>query len=72
MKEEQQKRIRDKEMLLNSIISNCQIMAKGSTICEMKIDTIRARINECKTEKELDEMAFQVIGFVDDFMTYRY
>jgi hypothetical protein len=38
----------------------------------MKISTMRARINECKTEEQLDEMAFNVIWFVDDFMTYRY
>jgi hypothetical protein len=61
MNEEQQKRIRDKQALLNSIISNCEILAEKSTICEMKISTMRARINECKTEEQLDEMAFNVI-----------
>ena len=62
----------DKQAMLNSIISNCQIIANDSTLCEMKIDMLRSRIAECETEEDVDKIAYQVISFVIDFMTYRY
>ena len=62
----------DKKAQLNSIISNCEIISQGSTICQLKISMIRQRIAECDTEEDIDKMAYQVISFVNDFITYRY
>ena len=62
----------DKKILLLSLLSDCEIIStdnyKKNTLCQMKIDMFNNMINE-STEKNIDNIAYQVIKFVDDFIT---
>ena len=64
----------EKQALLNSIVSNCEIVDTENhnltTLCKLKIDMLRSKIAECKTEEELNNIAFQIISFVNDFLTF--
>ena len=62
----------DKKILLLSLLSDCEIIStdsyKKNTLCQMKIDMFKNMIDE-STEKNIDNIAYQVIKFVDDFIT---